>query len=285
LRSAAFNREEVKVSVYVLGVAAIATGVVDLIWGTFESAHEPIQAWGDNLTGRGGFADAVAVVLIVGGALIVAGGILRMQRATRIGAVLLGIAYLVFVIFWAPRIYWTIVIPGVGWRGTIGAIGGIGQQAIVIAAAAIVYAGTTPGSPLASRITRIAPWVFGISTIFFGLAHFTAVGATAIMVPNWIPPNANFWVMFTGLAFVAAGIGITSGIVDVLAARLLTLMFLVFAVVVLPRYIFQYPHSEIAWGGNAYNLAAVGAAWVLADWLASRRSELRLETSHVPSVS
>ena len=259
-----------KLGIYVLGVAAIATGVVDLIWGKFESAHEPIQAWGDNLTGRGGFADVVAIALIVGGAT------LMWRRDARIGALLLGMAYLIFAIFWAPRIYWTMVIPGVGWPGTIGAIGGIGQQAIVIAAAAIIYAGAAPVSPWVHCISRIARWVFGISVIFFGLAHLTSFGSTAPMVPTWIPPNADFWVVFTGLAFVAAGIAIISGVCDVLAARLLTLMFLVFAAVVLPRYIFQYPHNEIPWGSNAYNLAAVGASWVLADWLASRRS-LRLQ--------
>lgn len=259
----------VSIGRYVLAAAAIATGVVDLIWGTFEKAHEPIQAWGDNLTGRGGFAEVVAIALILGGALVIAGAMLRMQRGTRIGAVLLGIVYFIFAMFWAPRIYWTIVVPGVGWRGTIGAIGGIGQQAIVIVAATLIFAGAAGTSFAQSRrATQVARWVFGISVIFFGLAHLTAVGATAIMVPNWIPPNADFWAVFTGIAFIAAGLGISLGILDLLAARLLTLMFLVFAVVVLPRYIFQFPHSEIPWGSNAYNLGAVGAAWVFADWLA-----------------
>ncbi|HZV77151.1 MAG TPA: hypothetical protein VFF63_05305 [Candidatus Babeliales bacterium] len=266
-----------KFGVYVLGVAAIATGIVDLVWGKFESAHEPIQAWGDNLTGQGGFADVVAIVLIVGGAAVL------WRQSARIGAVLLGIAYLIFAIFWAPRIYWTMVIPGVGWPGTIGAIGGIGQQAIVIAAAALIYADATPGSRWTSSITRIAPLVFGISVIFFGLAHLTGVGSTAPMVPKWIPPNADFWVVFTGIAFIAAGIAISSGVLGVLAARLLTLMFLVFAALVLPRYIFQYPHNEIPWGSNAYNLAAVGATWVLADWLAGRR-RLRLQTGEIPNA-
>jgi uncharacterized membrane protein len=266
-----------KVGIYVLGVAAIATGIVDLIWGTFESAHQPIQAWGDNLTGRGGFAGLVAIVLIAGGASLV------MRRIRGSGAILLAIAYFAFAIFWAPRIYWTIVIPGVGWRGTVGAIGGIGQQAVVIAAAAIIYADAAPGWPWASRMTRMARWVFGISVIFFGLAHLTGVGSTAPMVPDWIPPNADFWVIFTGLAFVAAGVGIISRVLDVAAARLLTLMFVVFASVVLPRYIFQYPHNEVSWGSNAYNLAAIGATWVLADWLAGRR-RLRLQARQVPIV-
>jgi uncharacterized membrane protein len=267
----------VKIGVYVLGVAAIATGIVDLVWGDFEHAHEPIQAWGDNVSGRGLFADAVAIALIAGGIAIM------MRRRAQVGAILLTMAYFIFALFWAPRLYTATEI--LGWRGTIGAIGGVGQQAIVIAAAAIVYASAaTPGAPWGPRMMQTARSAFGISTIFFGLAHLTAPESAAPMVPTWIPPSADFWVIFTGLAFVAAGIGVLTGILDVLAARLLTLMFLVFAAVVLPAYILRNPHNEIAWGGNAYNLVAVGAAWVLADWLASRRNALRLQTRAVPSV-
>lgn len=262
---------------YVLGVAAIATGIVDLIWGKFELAHQPIQAWGDKLTGAGGFADAVATLLIVGGIAVM------WERSERVGAALLGIGYFIFAMFWAPRIYWTIVIPGVGWRGTIGAIGGVGQQAIVVVAAVLLYAQARSELPWAFRVTPIARWVFGISVIFFGLGHLTAVEATATMVPQWMLPNADFWVLLTGLGFIAAGTGISLGILDALAGRALTLMLLIFAIVVLVPIVVHYPHSEIAWGSNAYNLAAVGAAWVLADSLANRRT-LRLESHRSPSI-
>lgn len=267
-----------KIGVYVLGVAAIATGIVDLVWGDFERAHQPIQAWGDNVSGRGPFADAVGIVLVIGGAAIM------LRRSTQVGAVLLEVTYFLFAIFWAPRLYWATAI--LGWRGTIGAIGGIGQQAIVIAVAAIIYAGAAvPGAPWAPRTTRITRWVFGVSTIFFGLAHLTSVESAAPLVPKWIPPSADFWVIVTGLAFVAAGIGILSGMLDVLAARLLTLMLLIFSALALLPLIFAYPHHETAWGGNAYNLVAVGAAWVLADWLSSRRRrELGLQARHAPSI-
>ncbi len=264
---------------YVLGLAALATGVIDLIWGVFEPAHQPIQAYGNKLTGRGGFADAVGVVLVVGAIAIMT------RRGVRIGALLVAIGYLVFAIFWAPRIYWASTI--IGWTGAIGAVGGVGQQAILIAAAAIIYAlATAPsGAPWAPAVLQIARWVFGISTIFFGLAHFTGIASTALMVPKWIPPGADFWVVVTGLAFVAAGIGIVSGIRDVLAARLLTLMLLIFGAIVLLPIIPPYVHSEIAWGSNAYNLAAAGAAWVLSDWLASlRRNQGWRRDAFQPSV-
>jgi hypothetical protein len=35
-----------KIGVVVLGLASIAAGILDLIWGEFESAHQPIQAFG-----------------------------------------------------------------------------------------------------------------------------------------------------------------------------------------------------------------------------------------------
>jgi hypothetical protein len=70
---------------------------------------------------------------------------------------------------------------------------------------------------------------------------------------------------------VLAGLAILSGILDALAARLLALMLLIFSALVLAPMVFAYPHNHIAWGGNAYNLAAVGAAWILADWLSTRR--------------
>jgi hypothetical protein len=54
---------------------------------------------------------------------------------------------------------------------------------------------------------------------------------------------------------------------------LLGLMFLVFNVVALPPLVVAHPESHAAWGGNAYNLAAVGAAWILAESLARRRGE------------
>jgi hypothetical protein len=266
-----------KLGVYVLGVAAIAAGIVNLIWGDFEKAHQPIQAWGDNLSGRGLFADIVGVVLVLGGAAI-------MRRQSRqIGAVLVGFAYFIFAIFWAPRLYTATSI--LGPRGTSGAAAGVGLELIIIAAAAILYASEAPpGSPWATRTTNTARWMFGLSTVAFGLAHLANIADNAPLVPKWIPLGGNFWVTLTGVCFILAGVGILSGFLDVLAARLLTIMFAVFSVLALAPLIAAYPYAEGSWGTNAYNLAAIGATWVLADCLANR-SELGLQKAHVPRVS
>jgi hypothetical protein len=57
----------------------------------------------------------------------------------------------------------------------------------------------------------------------------------------------------------------------ILSARLLGAVLLVFSALVLAPLIFAAPHDHVSWGGNAYNLTAVGATWVIAEWLADRQ--------------
>ena len=87
------------------------------------------------------------------------------------------------------------------------------------------------------------------------------------MIPKWMPFGATFWAVLTGIAFVLAGAAIVSGVLDVLAARLLGLMLLVFSALALAPLIFSSPHDHASWGANAYNLTAIGAAWIVAEWL------------------
>jgi hypothetical protein len=260
---------------YVLGAAAVATGIVNLAFGAFDPAEEPIQAWVNNVP-HGLFPDLVAISLIVGGAAI-------LSKAVHWGAALLAICYLLFAAFCMPRLY---TAPHyLGWPHAIGAAVGVGQNFVVAAAATILYASAASrSSSRLEKLAEIARWVFGLSTITFGLGHFAGMGSVAGMVPKWMPMGGSFWTIVTGVAFVLAGIAILSGLLDILAARLLGLMLLIFSAFTLLPLLFAYPHDHGAWGVNVYNLAAVGATWVLADWLASRRRDLWLEKRHAPSA-
>ncbi len=86
-----------------------------------------------------------------------------------------------------------------------------------------------------------------------------------------MPLGGEFWTIVTGICFVLAGLAIFSGIQDVLAARLLALMFLVFNLVALPPFIFADPKDHAAWGGNAFNLALLGANCIFGDAIANRQ--------------
>ena len=59
-----------KGGVYLFALATIAAGVLDLIWGEFEAAHQPIGALGDNIPGQKIFAYITAVWMILAGAAI-----------------------------------------------------------------------------------------------------------------------------------------------------------------------------------------------------------------------
>jgi hypothetical protein len=263
-----------RIGVYLFGVASAAAGILDLVWGEFEAAHQPIQALSDHIPGVKILAYIAAIWLMIGGTAI-------LWRATaQAGAAALAIIYFIFGAFLLPRFYTGPHFLGHHPSVYIGVSASVGQQLILAVAAMGVYASAgarralSPSS-LSPAAIPVARWTFGLCSVAFGLAHLTAVREVAPMIPNWMPFGGAFWTVLTGTAFVLAGLAILSGILDALAARLLALMLLIFSVVVLAPMIFAYPHNHVAWGGNAYNLAAVGSAWIFADWLSLRRSELR----------
>jgi uncharacterized membrane protein YphA (DoxX/SURF4 family) len=253
-----------KIGVIVLGLASIAAGVLDLIWGEFESAHQPVQAFGDHIPGVTFCAYLTAVWLIAGGAAIL------IERTARIGAVMLAVIYTVFAIFWLPRFYTAPHYLGYRLSVYIGVLGGPGGQLIVTIGALLVYAKLSARvlSPRQATVTR---WVFGLFVADFGIVHLLDIAEPASMVPAWMPLGGAFWAVVSGIAFILAGLGIVSGILDVLAARLLALMFLLFSILVLTPNAIGSPHEHTMWGGDAYNLAAVGATLIFADWLATQR--------------
>jgi uncharacterized membrane protein len=255
-----------RAGVYLYAAGSIAAGILDLIWGDFETAHQPIQALGNHIPGREILAYIAAIWLVAGGAAIL------WRRTARAGAWALAAIYFIFAAFWLPRFYTAPHVFGFRIPVLIGIVVGIAQQVILVAAAGIVYTSlATRGSAWLSRVPLLVRWIFGLSSIDFGLAHFTSVRFVSAMVPKWMPLGGDFWAILTGIAFMLTGIAILSGILDVLAARLLALMLLVFSLLVLAPGPLAHPGNHVAWGSNAYNLAAVGAAWIFAESIATRR--------------
>jgi hypothetical protein len=247
---------------YVFGIASIVAGVLDLIWGEFESAHQPIVAWGEHIAGVTIMAYIAALWLILGGAAMLS------ERTAAAGAFALAVLYVIFAGFSLPRFVTAPHYLGYNPATYIGVAGSVAQQLIL----AVAAWATLSGNDLSPANTRIARWIFGLCSIDFGLAHLTGVDLIARSeLPVWTPLGGQFWVVLTGVAFVLAGIGIISGFLDVLAAKLLGLMLLVFGVVLLTPGAFAAPHDHTSWGGDAYNLTAVGAAWIFAAWLAAVR--------------
>jgi hypothetical protein len=257
-----WRQPAIRAGVYLYGIASAAAGILDLVWREFEPAHQPIQALSDHIPGVKILACITAVFLIA------AGTALLWQRTARFGAALLVIIYFMFAVFLFPRFYTAPHYLGYHAAVFIGILAAVGQQLILVAAGVILYASHGLTRPPPPGVAIFARWTFALCSIDFGLAHLTAVHSVTPLVPSWLPLSGNFWTIFTGIAFILAGLAILFRILDSLAAHLLGLMLLVFSALVLAPMIFVSSGSHVAWGSNAYNLTAVGATWIVAAWLA-----------------
>lgn len=250
---------------YLYAFGTFAAGIFDLLWGNFDAAHQPLQAWGDHIPGSTVFA-YITGLWMVGGAIA-----LLWKRSVHTGGATLAAIYLIFAVFWLPRFYTAPHYLGQHINVYIGVFAGLGTELIAFAAGVLVWASADSRDSSPSRVTVAMRFVFGICTIGFGLQHLTNIKDNLEYVPSWLPPGAEFWVIATGIYFVLAGVAILTGVLDALAAWLLGVMFLVFNLTILPAFIFADWKDHAAWGGNAYNLAAVGSSWILAGVFASQK--------------
>ena len=258
-----------KVGIWFYGLGTVLTGLLDIAWGAFDTSHQPIQALGKDLPGQHMLAYVAGVWLIAAGLAIL------WRRSERIGAAASAATYLIFVAFWLSRYY--AGIHALGWRIDViaGVSFGLAQQLMLVAPAAIVYASTASHDPLVQKRAAIAArWMLGLPPVLFGLFHLVGLRVFASIVPHWMS-FGYFWAGLTGIAFILAGIAICSEVLDVLAARLLALMLLLFEGFVEIPPIFIRLHNEATWGAAVYNVAAIGACWIFAEFLASRTNRTR----------
>jgi uncharacterized membrane protein len=237
----------VKRGIVLLGAGSAGAGVLDLIYGEFEAAHQPIQAISDHIPG-------VRVLAYLAGIWLIAGGIAIMRpRTARTGAIALAIIYACFAAFWIPRLWTVPRLYGHSWRLYVGLVTGPCVDLVPIVGALIVLGKTN------------VRYVMAFATIMFGLEHLANPADVAMLIPAWIPLSGKTWSIVTGICFVVAGLAFAVGTLDVLAAKLLAAMFTVFTLLSLIPLLVAAPRDHTSWGGNAVNLAVIGATWIFAQ--------------------
>jgi hypothetical protein len=233
------------------GAAAIIYGALALHWNDVNTW--PQLAALAKAPYHGPVAYIVAAILIVGGLAI------QWRRTAQLGAVVLGVFYLVVAVLCIPGI---VAAPQVynNW-------GNFFEQFSIASGALIAYASLASGR-LAST-ARAASIFFGICVVSFALEQAFYLNATAGFVPKWIPPGQMFWAIATTIAFALAAIAILSGRRVLLASRLLTAMLVVFGLLVWLPALLGNPHSHFNWAESTENLAIAAVAWILGDYCAA----------------
>jgi hypothetical protein len=230
---------------HVFGVAALAFGLITLVWHDYNGWHQPRY-----------------LVYTAAAALIFGGAAMQLGRTAKTGAIVLGAVYLIFAlqcvpgIVAAPRIYNS-------W-------GNFFEQFSLVAGAAIVYA---RWSSAWSRETlnRIGRILLGLCAASFTLEQAFYLRATAGLVPKWLPPSQMFWAVTTTVLFALAAVALLTNRMALLAARLLTMMLMLFGLLVWVPLLLADPHSHTNWSETTETFAIAGTAWILADLLGESR--------------
>jgi len=114
-----------------------------------------------------------------------------------------------------------------------------------------------------------APYFIAIPMAIFGVQHFIYLGFVANFIPVWIPWR-TFWACFTGVALIAAAIGIIFKIWDRWAATLLGTMIFLWVILLHTSRLAARPEDFGEWRGIFQALAMSGCAFALAQGVARR---------------
>ena len=235
---------------YFFAAAAVFLGVLGLVWSDFAVNWQRV---GLDVPHRVALARAAALIELGSGL-----GLLW-TRTRRAAAGLLTALYAIFVLLW--------ILPAVAHPAIYDSWGNVFEELSLVFGGLVLFAALAPPvSPWAHR-RRLFSRLYGLCPISFGIDHLIYLSGAATWVPRWIPPSQKFWVLATADFFFLAAVAILSGILAGLAARLLTVMILLFGALIWAPKLAAAPHTHFAWSGNAINFALAAAAWVVSDAL------------------
>src|SRR5216683_130838 len=230
---------------HVFGVAALAFGLITLAWHDYNGWHQPRY-----------------MVYAAGAAQIFGGVAIQFRPTAKTGAAVLGAVYLVFAL---------LCVPGIVAKPQIyNSWGNFFEQFSLVTGAAIAYARLSSAWSR-ETLNRIGRILLGICAASFALEQAFYLGATANLVPRWLPLGQMFWAVTTTVLFALAAVALLTNRMALLATRLLTMMLVIFGLLVWVPLILSDPHSHTNWSETVETFAIAGVAWILADLLGEVR--------------
>lgn len=223
------------------GVSLLCLGVAGL------ALHDQLTSnW--QLSGAAAFIIVTSIVEILGG--------LAMQFAAtaRAGAMVLGVLFAIFSLTFVPDIAAHPMVYA-SW-------GDIFYQLSIVVGALIACA-------VAPRAAAI---LYGLCCVSFAIEQIEFLVRTSSLVPAWMPLGGVFWTWATTVAFGLGGIALITGYRALLASRLLALMLLLFGVAIWIPLLIAAPATHSNWSEGLETFATGFAAWIVADYLKTKRA-------------
>lgn len=231
----------------IYAAGAIGLGLAGLAFGDFALQWQPVPK---SLPAR------ETLSATSGLALLAAGSALLWRRSARIGGLALAIMYGLWSFALKTPTLVARPLEMVSWLGF--------AETLAMAAGGLTLAALTlPKGRTEARMRLTARIAFGLCQPVFGLSHFAYAAFTAAMVPAWIPPGGLFWAWATGVAHIAGGLAILSGVQARLAATLLTVMYAGFALLLHAPRAAAAPTAHIEWVMLGIATSMCGTAWAI----------------------
>jgi uncharacterized membrane protein len=238
----------------VLALTMMALGIVGLTKGDFTAIWQPVQK---GLPGRETLVYLCAVISLASGV-----GLLWQPTAAIAARVLL-LWFLFWLLFFR--------LPGFSRGFTVDVYWPTCQTTVMLAASWVLYTWFVTnwdkrrlGFVAGESGLRIARMLYGLALIPFGLAHFTYLRQTAVLVPAWLPWHVA-WAHLTGVTFIAAGTAIIIGMYARLATALSTLQMGLFLLLVWIPKMAEASLTPFQWGEVGITWALTSAGWVMTD--------------------
>jgi uncharacterized membrane protein YphA (DoxX/SURF4 family) len=245
-------------------IASASVAVLSLAYGDFAAAGQSLPAW---IPWRETWIYGSALLVLAASAGVC------FSRTVLTSVVTIGAYEAVWAAICAPKILSEPFSVG-AWYGFCEALTALVGAWILFA----VLRRQSRGSQLpitGERAVRTAQVLFGLTCVFYGWSHFAYADYTASMVPSWLPARLGF-AYFTGLAHLAAGIGIIIGVLPGLAATLEASMMSLFGLLVWVPSFFAQPRPDWAappqnqWSELVVSLVLAASAWIVATSLRNR---------------
>lgn len=121
---------------------------------------------------------------------------------------------------------------------------------------------------MADRAAVAGRYIFGLCMPGFGVLHFMYISYVAFVIPGWIPTHV-FFAYATGVAHVAAGLGILTGVLGRLAAYCTAAMFGSWVILVHAPRVLAHAQDPNEWTSMLIAVGMCGSALLIAAVLSN----------------
>lgn len=242
----------------IFAAAMAGLGVQCILRGNAVPALEPVSS-----------SSSLPLIGWITGVVLVAAAVATLLRPTAYyGAAVIAAMLLLWVALLHVPALASAPKNGGEWTGAL--------ETFALSGAALLLFGLTRGAagyerqpdPLAGRAATIGRIIYGVSMPGFGALHFIYIAYVAYVIPNWIPAHA-FFAYATGVAHVASGLSILTGVLSRIAAYCTAAMFGIWVLIVHAPRVLARLHEPSEWTSMLIALGMCGGALLIASALSN----------------